>query len=50
MAAAGDEQAAVLRGEHRRAEIDARDRPARALADPVLASRDDDRRTAEASP
>src|SRR6185437_10433489 len=29
--AAGDEKAAVLCGEHRRAEVDARDRPARAL-------------------
>src|SRR3546814_3391716 len=46
MAAAGDEQAALLGGEHRRAEIDARDRPSRALADAVLVERDDDDGTA----
>ncbi len=46
MTAAGEEQPAVLRRKHRRAEIDAGDRAARALADPVLADRDDDRRPA----
>jgi hypothetical protein len=38
---------ACLGGEHRRAEIDPGDRSARALADPVLAQGDDDRRAAE---
>ena len=47
VAAAGDEQPAVLRGKHRRAEIDAGDRAARALAEPVLAERDDDRGPAQ---
>ena len=47
MAAAGDEQAAVLRRQHRSAEIDARNRTARALAHAVIAKRDDDGRPME---
>ena len=42
MAAASDEQATVLRREYRRAQIDARDRSARALARAVLFLGDDD--------
>src|SRR6185295_17320155 len=40
-------EAAVLRGEHRGAEVDARYRAARTLADAVLAERDDDRRAVQ---
>ena len=48
VAAAGDEQAMVLGGEDRGAEVDPADRAARALAAAVLILGDDDRRAAEA--
>src|SRR3546814_5653110 len=47
MTAARDEQAAVLRGQHRRAEIDARNRPARPLTDAITIECDDDGGAAE---
>src|SRR3546814_1724330 len=47
MTAARDEQAAVLRGQHRRAEIDARNRPARPLTDAITIECDDDDGAAE---
>src|SRR5205085_4863251 len=48
VAAAGDQQAAVLGGEDRSAEIDARNRTARTFAGAVLGFGDDDGRAAEA--
>src|SRR3546814_13549685 len=47
MTAARDAQAAVLRGQHRRAEIDARSRPARPLTDAITIECDDDGGAAE---